>query len=180
VIYALGIAVLVPGAAVGIMAPNRVLLGAERAAILIFVSVGGLGTLISLASVIEAMMSRSAHATGLQLLTSSIAVWISNVLIFSLLYWQIDRGGPEGRVAEAKSPPDWLFQQDGGVAQERYAWRPAFIDYLYLSYCTATSFSVGDAMPLTYRAKLLVMLESMISLVAILVVASRAINILDR
>jgi hypothetical protein len=179
VIYALGIIVLAPIAAVCIIARSKASFDAERAGILIFVLAGGFGALVGLANLIEAMISRPAHASGLQLLTSSIAVWVTNVLVFSLLFWQMDRGGPQARMIEAQSPPDWFWQQDSVVPGEpKSAWRPVFIDYLYLSYCTATSFSAGDAVPLTSRAKLLVMLESTISLVSIVVVASRAINIL--
>ena len=125
------------------------------------------------------MVSRSAEIGGLQLLASSTAVWVTNALVFSLLYWQIDRGGPEGRVNAANTRPDWLFPQEGAPAEDvPPGWRPAFVDYLYLGYSTATAFSTTDAMPLTPRAKLLMMLESPISLLTIVVVASRAINIL--
>jgi uncharacterized membrane protein len=106
-------------------------------------------------------------------------VWVTNVLVFSLLYWQIDRGGPEARMAHARSKPDWLFPQEGAPAEDvPPGWRPAFVDYLYLGYSTGTAFSTTDAMPLTSRAKLLMMLESTISLLTVVVVASRAINIL--
>jgi uncharacterized membrane protein len=96
-----------------------------------------------------------------------------------LLYWQIDRGGPEGRIDGAHDWPDWLFPQVGAPAGDVPGdWRPTFVDYLYLSYSTATAFSTTEVAPLTARAKLLMMLQSMISLTTIVLVASRAINIL--
>jgi uncharacterized membrane protein len=108
-------------------------------------------------------------------------VWATNVLVFSLLYWQIDRGGPEARMAHASPKPDWLFPQEGAPAEDvPLGWRPAFVDYLYLGYSTGTAFSTTDAMPLTSRARLLMMLESTISLLTVVVVASRAINILGQ
>jgi hypothetical protein len=108
-----------------------------------------------------------------------IAVWVVNVLVFSLLYWQIDRGGPEARINSWGARPDWLFPQGGAEAEIVPAgWNPAYVDYLFLAYSTSTAFSATDTLPLTSRAKLLMMLESSISLVTILVVAARAINIL--
>ena len=177
--YVIGIAVIVPMAAVGLTAAKARWLRVERMVTLLFFVVVVVGTLANLANLINAMVHRSAEISGLQLLTSSIAVWVTNVLMFSLLYWQIDRGGPEARVNNAGTKPDWLFPQEGAPAEDvPPGWRPTFVDYLFLGYSTATAFSTTDVMPLTSRAKMLMMLESTISLVTIVVVASRAINIL--
>jgi hypothetical protein len=177
--YVLGFAVLVPISVVGLTAPKPLWLRVERTFTLFFVVLAGGLTLIDLARVIGEMVYRSAQVGGLQLLTSSIAVWVTNVLMFSMLYWQIDRGGPEARVNDAGTRPDWLFPQEEAPAEDvPHGWQPMFIDYLYLGYSTATAFSTTDAMPLTPRAKLLMMLESAIALVTLVVVASRAINIL--
>ena len=93
--------------------------------------------------------------------------------------WQIDRGGPEDRVNDAGKALDWLFPQETAPAGAIAAgWKPSFVDYLYLAYSTATAFSTTDVLPVTARAKLLMMLESAFSLMTIVVVASRAINIL--
>jgi hypothetical protein len=177
--YAVGFGVLIPVGAVGLTAASLRWLRVERAVTLFFFLVAGTSTLANLANLIGAMVNRSAEISGLQLLTSSIAVWVTNVLMFSMLYWQIDRGGPEARVNDESTRPDWLFPQEGAPAEDvSQGWQPTFIDYLYLGYSTATAFSTTDAMPLTPRAKLLMMLESTISLMTIVVVASRAINIL--
>ena len=74
--------------------------------------------------------------------------------------------------------PDWLFPQESAPGGVQADWRPMFVDYLFLSYSTATAFSATDVPPLTRRAKLLMMAESTISLVTMVVVASRAINVL--
>ena len=145
---------------------------------LLFCAVGGVATVVTLVYLIDDMVNQSTELDGLQLLTSSIAVWVVNVLIFSLLYWQIDLGGPEARVNNRKTSPDWLFPQGDLPEDIMPDWRPTFVDYLFLAFTTATAFSPTDALPLTPRAKMLTMLESAISLATILVVASRAINIL--
>ena len=100
-----------------------------------------------------------------------------NVLAFSLLYWQIDRGGPYGRALKLPVRPDWVFPQP--EPQDLPPdWRPLFLDYLYLGYNTATAFSPTDALPLTHRAKMMMVMESTISLLTSVIVLSRAINVL--
>jgi hypothetical protein len=179
VTYVAGFGVLIPIGAVGLTAAKAQWLRVERKVTLLFFVVAGAVNFGTLANLIGAMVYRSAEVSGLQLLTSSIAVWVTNVLMFSMLYWQIDRGGPEARVNDPRTRPDWLFPQEGAPAADvSRSWQPTFVDYLYLGYSTAAAFSTTDAMPLTPRAKLLMMLESTISLVTIVVVASRAINIL--
>jgi hypothetical protein len=176
--YVVGIVLIVPMAAVGLSAEKARWLRIERTIMLLFIVVTVVLTVVTLASLIGAMVRRSAQIGGLQLLTSSIAVWVTNVLMFSLLYWRIDRGGPESRVNNEGMKPDWLFPQTGAGEDVPSDWRPTFVDYLFLGFSTATAFSPTDALPLTSRAKMLMMLESTISLATIVVVASRAINIL--
>jgi uncharacterized membrane protein len=103
---------------------------------------------------------------------------MANVLAFSLLYWQIDRGGPYARASKSSAKPDWVFPQPATPEDLPPDWRPLFLDYLYLGYNTATAFSPTDALPLTHRAKMLMMIESTISLLTSVVVLSRAINVL--
>jgi len=151
----------------------------ESIVMLLFFVGAGFGIIGSLEFLLSEMVRPSAAgaATGLQLLTSSIAVWAQNVLAFSLAYWRVDRGGPEARANHTSTKHDWLFPQEGAT-ENAPDWRPTFVDYLFLAFCTATAFSPTDALPLTSRAKLLMMLESIISLVTIIAVAARAINIL--
>ncbi len=178
--YVSGIAVIVPMAAVRLKAAKALWLRVERMVTLLYVVVVVIGNLAHLMNLINIMANRSAQTGGLPLLATSVAVWISNVLVFALLYWQMDRGGPEDRVNNAGTKPDWLFPQEGAPAEDvPPGWRPAFVDYLFLGYSTATAFSTTDVMPLTSRAKMLMMLESSMSLATIVVVAARAINILS-
>ena len=177
--YIMGVAVLMPMALVGVTAAKSRWIRVERTVTFLFVVITGIVTLVGLASLIHAMVYNSKEISGIQLLTSSIAAWVVNILMFSLVYWQIDRGGPEGRINHVYAWPDWLFPQEGAPTDNVPPdWSPVFVDYLFLSYATATAFSTTDVMPLTGRAKMLMMLESTISLMTIVVVASRAINIL--
>lgn len=178
--WVMGLIVVAPIVAVALMGATRPWwLRVERTVILVLCVLAAPAMVINLANVVSTMVERPADITGLQLLSSSIGVWITNVIIFSLLYWQIDRGGPEKRLIHASTKPDWLFPQESAPSCDVPAdWHPTFVDYLYLAYSTATAFSTTDAMPLTGRAKLLMMLESSFSLMTVVVVASRAINIL--
>ena len=150
----------------------------ERGVVLLFCLFMAMATLGGLGKLIKAIISGSTEIDGVYLLTSSIVLWVSNVLIFSLLYWQIDLGGPEARLHRSHRHPDWLFPQAGLPEDLAPGWHPTFIDYLFLSFTTATAFSPTDTLPLTSRAKLLMMAESTISLVNLVAVAARAINIL--
>ncbi len=172
------VVVLLPMAAVRLSRGRALWRRAERWVTLLFVLVAGGATLENLAVLIRGILGRSSELGGMQLFTSSIAAWVTNVLIFSLLYWQIDRGGPEARANGDGVRPDWLFPQEGAPEHSPPGWRPTYVDYLFLGYVTATAFSPTDALPMTARAKLLVMVESAISLATIVVVAARAINIL--
>jgi hypothetical protein len=176
-----GAVVLTPVVGVWLAAAKAPWLRIERMVTLLYAAIAALLALANLWNLIHAMVIRSEEITGVQLLASSIAVWVTNVLTFSLLYWQLDRGGPEARVNNAGARPDWLFPQEGAPAQDvPQGWKARFVDYLFLSYATATAFSTTDVMPLTSRAKLLMMLESTISLATIIIVGARAINVIGQ
>jgi len=176
--YILGIVLILPMVAVMLSRANRRWLRIERLITLVFSVAAACGMIADLTLLIAEMLRRSGEISGIQLLTSSVAMWILNVITFSLLYWQMDRGGPEARANDASPRPDWLFPQEGAPQDVPPDWRPTFVDYLFLGFSTATAFSTTDLMPLTSRAKMLMMLESTISLVTIVAVMSRAINIL--
>ena len=134
-----------------------------------------IGELVDMIGVITLHPSKS---NAFALLSSSVAIWVANVLTFSLLYWQLDGGSPSARARQGSVTPDWLFPQAATPEDMPPDWRPLFLDYLFLGYTTATAFSPTDALPLTRRAKLLMMLESMISLLTLVIVLARAINVL--
>lgn len=114
---------------------------------------------------------------GRYLLLNAIDIWAINVLSFALWYWNLDSGGPAARGITTRSERDFLFPQSSDAAGDRQ-WSPGFLDYVYLAYTNATAFSPTDTLPLTQRAKSLMMLQSAISLLTIALVAARAVNIL--
>lgn len=115
---------------------------------------------------------------GRALIGAGVLIWITNFLIFALWYWEIDRGGPGRRSAGRDAPPDFLFPQMSDDRIEPLAWRPKFIDYLYVSLTNAMAFSPTDTMPLTSMAKIVMGIQSLVSLVTIGLIVSRAVNIL--
>jgi uncharacterized membrane protein YozB (DUF420 family) len=150
----------------------------ERAAMLAVATALLLITLSVVTFLVMEIMDQPTKYAGRQLMTAGIEAWVTNVLAFSIVYWDVDRGGPENRANESAALPDWLFPQAGVPNEGAPGWRPTYVDYLFLAFSTATAFSATDAAPLTARAKLLMMLESCISLATLAIVASRAINIL--
>jgi len=176
--FLLAIVLIVPMIALTLTGAKARWLRIESIVTLFFFMIGGLALVKSLGYLLSTMVRHAAAVTGLQLLSSSIVVWTSNVLFFSLAYWRLDRGGPEDRANREKIAPDWIFPQQGVPEYLPPDWHPTFIDYLFLAFGTATAFSATDDLPLTARAKLLMMLESIFSLVTIITVAARAINIL--
>ena len=116
---------------------------------------------------------------GRELIVSGALIWLTNVIIFGLWYWETDRGGPGRRAAGHDAPPDFLFPQMQDDQIEPLDWRPGFIDYLYVSLTNATAFSPTDTMPLSVTAKSMMGLQSIVSLVTIGLVVSRAVNILQ-
>ena len=176
--YPVAILLIVPMVALAFTPAKTRWMRIETIVTQLFFAIVGFGIVDQLTRLLSAMVRRSGELTGLQLLSSSIAVWAANVLIFSVAYWRSDRGGPEARANGVKRKADWLFPQQGVPADVPLDWHPTFIDYLFLSFCTATAFSPAEAQPLTARAMLLLMLESIISLITVIAIAARAINIL--
>jgi hypothetical protein len=118
------------------------------------------------------------QVSGGALIRSGVVLWVTNVLLFGLWYWQLDRGGPVARAAEPEVVPDFLFPQ---MAEPRYApanWMPGLIDYMYVSFTNASAFSPTDTMPLTVTAKWLMAAQALSALVTVGLVVARAVNIL--
>ncbi len=115
---------------------------------------------------------------GRSLIYSAVAVWLTNVIVYGLWFWEMDRGGPHLRAGVDTLLIDLQFPQMENPQLAAPNWRPRFFDYLYTSFANGTSFAPADAMPLSLRAKALFASESIVSLVTIAVVAARAVNIL--
>jgi hypothetical protein len=120
----------------------------------------------------------SGPVQGSYLLTGSGAIWAANLLTFSLWYWEIDGGGPSERSRDGHVSTDFLFPQlqvgDGTSA----GWWPGFLDYMFVAFNASTAFSPTDTLILSKRAKVLMMIQSLISAVTVVVIAARAINTL--
>jgi uncharacterized membrane protein len=116
---------------------------------------------------------------GRPLIFAGMAIWLTNVLIFALWYWEIDRGGPGVRAEGRDGPPDFLYPQMTDDRIEPRDWRPQFIDYLYVSLTNSTAFSPTDTMPLSPVAKTLMGTQGLVSLVTLGLIVSRAVNILQ-
>ncbi len=178
VVVLLAVSLIVPMVALHLARAKQRWLQLEKIAIALFLAVSVFGIVLDLKDLFHAMLQPPAGLTGIELLNSSISLWASNVLMFSVAYWWIDRGGAESRVSGLQQLPDWRFPREDADEGNVPPWQPTYVDYLFLAFCTATSFGPTEAMPMTARAKLLMMAESLISLVTVLAIASRAIGLL--
>jgi uncharacterized membrane protein len=144
----------------------------------------GMIALVSAANIVSlVLLSHSllhgGKENGRQLILSGIVLWATNVLLFSLWYWEVDRGGPIARGTDEEGAPDFLFPQMMSPQFAREDWRPGLIDYLYVSFTNATAFSPTDTMPLSPTAKSMMTGQALASLVTVALVVSRAVNILS-
>jgi uncharacterized membrane protein len=148
----------------------------RRAAIALtaFVSAANIFSLVELSH----LLLHHKVENGSELIVSGMLIWLTNFLIFALWYWELDRGGPGRRAAGHDGPPDLLFPQMNDDRVEPRNWRPQFFDYLYVSLTNAAAFSPTDTMPLTLKAKGVMGVQSIVSLVTIGLIVSRAVNIL--
>jgi uncharacterized membrane protein len=154
----------------------RGLMHARRFIVIISLTAFSVAVTLSAVYLVGALLYRSIEA--ITLLTSGALVWLSNLLTFSLWYWELDGGGPAHRHSTRCGSTDFAFPQtilaDGGEVH----WMPDYFDYVFLAFNTSTAFSPTDTMVLARRAKLLMMWQSIVSLTTIAVLVGRAINTL--
>jgi hypothetical protein len=134
----------------------------------------------SVARLASGITTGHAGQNASQLLITGGVIWLTNVIAFALWYWEFDRGGPVARALNLKDRyPDFQFVQmispPEMVAPD---WEPAFIDYLYVAFTNAVSFSPTDTMPMSRWAKVAMTVQAIISVVTITLVVSRAVGIL--
>ncbi|NHN57178.1 hypothetical protein G9U51_15510 [Calidifontibacter sp. DB0510] len=147
-----------------------------------------LTNLVALGLLVHELTSKSTD--GSPLLIAALQVWLTNVIGFGLLFWELDRGGPIARRKLRRKdlpPADWRFSQDENddavdevavSASRTSGWVPTFVDYLYVSLTNSSAFSPTDTMPLSSRAKLLMGVEATAALLVCLLVISRAVGAL--
>ena len=145
-------------------------------------------TIALLYSLITLIVALPRHAeVAKRLLESAAVLWVTNVIVFAAWYWRLDAGGPnarDGRAAHVRGA--FLFPQmaiiapgtDGKSIAEMEAWRPQFVDYLALSFYTCTAFSPTDVPVLSRWAKLMMMVQAVMSFTTVALLAARAVNIL--
>ena len=147
------------------------------------VSIGAVGILVAdaLAAtghlVVVLVHGGQATDSADALLMAGAVVWISNIIAFALLYWELDSGGAAARAHHSRSHVDFAFPQHMDPDLAPADWFPRFVDYLYLGFTNATAFSPTDAMPIAPWAKLAMMVQSVISLAILGLVIARAVNV---
>lgn len=157
---------------------HKVILHVRRVMAITLIALISAANIASLILVINALFGTK-QISGRELIVSGLAIYLTNIIIFGLWYWELDSGGSQGQ-SVGTIPVDFLFPQmtvNEGVYLVNN-WNPTFADYLYVSITNASAFSPTDTMPLTHRAKALMGLQSTVSLITIALVAARAVNIL--
>ena len=152
-------------------------LGRRRTvALVLFAIVSGANALGLIALI--GSLTTGQEKSGGELLLKALAIWATNVIVFGLWFWGLDQGGPVRRIQPNPPPPDFQFPQSENPQLAEPDWYPHLLDYVYIAFTNAIAFSPTDAMPLTRRTKLLMLIESAVSAVTVLLVAARAVNIL--
>lgn len=165
---------------------NRIARGASIVLIAVSTVFNAVSLVLLVATLLGARHGHQGLGNGVQLLKAGVQIWVTNVLVFGLWYWELDAGGPAQR-SKAESAThftqaDFEFPQmipdQEKMPYANARWKPAFFDYLFLAFNTATALSPCDTFPQTATAKALMMAESTVSLVTIAIIVSRSINIL--
>lgn len=149
-----------------------------RSASVTLIALTSLANAWSSAELINHLINGTEGQTAGPLLASGASIYLTNVIVFALWYWDWDRGGPVARAQGLRPYPDFLFPQMTQAHLAPDDWVPTFLDYLYVSFTNATAFSPTDTMPLARWAKMLMLLQSAVSLMTVALVIARAVNIL--
>ncbi len=155
--------------------PSKVL----RALTLLLIAVITMANIASGVRLVADLLNGTGIRDAQQLLLTGGAIWLTNVIIFGLWYWEFDRGGPVARAVNPRPYLDFAFpQMTEDPTKVAPDWEPEFVDYLYLSFTNAMAFSPTDVMPWSRWAKLTMLLQSLVSLLIAVLVIARAVNIL--
>jgi hypothetical protein len=148
----------------------------RRIALIIVVAMVGAALWATVLLVYDLIKGTGVSQSATKLLASGALVWIGNNLSFALLYWLLDSGGPIARARNPTTPVDFAFTQHTSPELAPAGWRPVFLDYLHLGFTNATAFSPTDVMPLSLRAKYLMVVQSTTALALFGLVVARAVN----
>jgi uncharacterized membrane protein len=162
-----------------IIAPSRATehrVGERRFALVVIGLVSLVSIVLAIRLVVELVNGGGVH--GRPLVLSGAVLWVTNVLLFAVWYWEMDRGGPAARYLDANAMVDFQFPQMDTPQFAPDRWRPGFLDYLYTSLTNSTAFSPTDTMPLTHTAKATMAIQEVTALLIVGLVIARAVNIL--
>jgi uncharacterized membrane protein len=151
-------------------------IGHRRNVALALLGIISIDNAVALVALIGSLVSGQEKSGG-ELLFKGTTIWGTNVIAYGLWFWGLDRGGPVRRGQPNPAPPDFQFPQMENPDLAEPGWYPRLFDYIYVSFTNSIAFSPTDSMPLTRRAKMLMLSESAVSAVTILLVAARAVNI---
>lgn len=156
------------------VALSAVSLRVRRTFAILLIALITVGNFISLALVIHTLVNNQDAFTGTALLISAASIFITNIIVFGLWYWEME-------FKRTDKPVDFLFPQENAPTRlelDKQNWQPQFFDYLYLSLVNATSFSATDSVPLSHRAKALMSIQALISLTIVVLVTAKAVSII--
>jgi uncharacterized membrane protein len=151
--------------------------GASRLAAIALIALTTVANIASLGLLVHVILA-SGHISGRTLIISAIEIYLTNVIVFGLWYWELDGRGPAARLRANEPYRDFLFPQMNSPDKAPPGWRPTFFDYLYVSLTNATAFSPTDTLPLTRKAKGLMSVQCVASLLTVALVAGRAVNVI--
>jgi len=146
-------------------------------AITLIVALTVLAVTADIQLIVDLIEGNEVTNSATSLLASGALIWLGTVLVFGLLYWELDSGGPLARYQREREFPDFAFTQQINPDLAPPGWRPRYVDYLALGFTTSTAFSPTDVMPMAPWAKLTMALQSLISLTVIGLVIARAVNV---
>jgi uncharacterized membrane protein len=174
----LALALIVP---LAVAAPHRHVSesGRRRRASISVTAIVSFVNVVALGLLVHYLLFAGPQVRGRELLLAAVQIWWTNVILFALWYWELDGGGPPARMRDLRAPRDFAFVQMTDPEVSRPHWRPRFSDYFYCSFTNSSAFSPTDTMPLTRIAKQLMLAESTVSLLTLLLVAARAVNVLS-
>lgn len=155
----------------------------QRILVMVVIAAITFSNAYDLVRLIETLLSKNQPLTGRELILSAAVIWLTNVVVFGLWYWELDRGGPGKRAAarddaSLERHPDFQFPQMENPKLAPADWHPKLLDYVYFSFSNGTAFSPTDVMPLSHWAKVLMMVQGGSSLLLVVLVTARAVNVL--
>jgi uncharacterized membrane protein len=151
---------------------------AARRSTIVLIAIMTAGTMGGVMVLIVDILKGIHGINATDLLGRGAAIWFTNIIVFSLWYWELDRGGPAERASGSGVAPSFAFPENATPELAPPDWRPKYPDYLYLAFTNATAFSPTDTLPVQTWAKMTMLVQSVLSLVTAILVIARAINVL--